>query len=151
MGLCRETRRHPPRSPLRPERANLSVLLRRARQKRGLRLQAARFRLLGAGAEVFERHDLSLAPVIENPVMKTTTVADLRNNFRRVSAWIENGETVEIVKRGRPFARLVPPVPENPAPNVHWQAQAREIWRGRVFSADKVKAMEDFEHEGEEG
>ena len=40
--------------------------------------------------------------------MKTATVADLRNNFRRVSAWIENGELVEIVKRGRAFARLVP-------------------------------------------
>ena len=40
--------------------------------------------------------------------MKTATVADLRNNFRRVSAWIENGETVEIVKRGQVIAQLVP-------------------------------------------
>jgi antitoxin (DNA-binding transcriptional repressor) of toxin-antitoxin stability system len=84
--------------------------------------------------------------------MKTASVADLRNNFRRVSAWIENGETVEIVKRGRPFARLVPPVPaKEAAPKVDWRAQAEEIWRGRVFSAAEVQEMEDFEQEGQEG
>jgi antitoxin (DNA-binding transcriptional repressor) of toxin-antitoxin stability system len=40
--------------------------------------------------------------------MKTVTVRDLRNDFRRVSKWIEKGETVQIVKRGKPFARLAP-------------------------------------------
>ena len=84
--------------------------------------------------------------------MKTATVADLRNHFRRVSAWIENGETVEIVKRGRTFARLVPPVPSKDAvPKVDWAAQRKAIWGNRVFSAAQVKAMEDFENEGEEG
>ncbi len=84
--------------------------------------------------------------------MKTATVADLCNHFRRVSAWIENGETVEIVRRGRPFARLVPPAPtEGPGPNVDWEAQRRAIWGSRIFSAAEVKAMEDFEREGEQG
>lgn len=84
--------------------------------------------------------------------MKTATVADLRNHFRRVSAWIENGEAVEIVKRGRPFARLVPSMDVKSKPvKVDWAAQAREIWRGRVFSAAEVAAMDEFEHEGEEG
>ena len=90
--------------------------------------------------------------MISKAIMKSATVADLRNHFRRVSAWIENGETVEIVKRGRIFARLVPPVPaEKPVPKVDWRAQAREIWRGRVFSAEEVQEMEDYEQEGEEG
>ena len=40
--------------------------------------------------------------------MKTATVADLRNNFARVSKWIEAGEKVSITKRGQPFAILVP-------------------------------------------
>ncbi len=84
--------------------------------------------------------------------MKTATVADLRNHFRRVSAWIENGETVEIIKRGRTFARLVPPVPEKTAlPTVDWAAQRKAIWGSRVFSAAEVTAMEDFEQDGEEG
>jgi prevent-host-death family protein len=46
--------------------------------------------------------------MIHFSIMKIATVADLRNHFRRISAWIEDGEAVEIVKRGKPFARLVP-------------------------------------------
>jgi prevent-host-death family protein len=40
--------------------------------------------------------------------MKTATVADLRNHFPRVFRWIEEGESVEVTKRGRVVARLVP-------------------------------------------
>ena len=40
--------------------------------------------------------------------MKTATVRDLRNDFGRLSKWLEKGETVQIVKRGKPFARVVP-------------------------------------------
>ena len=40
--------------------------------------------------------------------MKTATVRDLRNNFARLSKWLEQGETIEIVKRGKPVANLVP-------------------------------------------
>ncbi len=40
--------------------------------------------------------------------MKTATVRDLRNSFSRVSKWLEAGETVQIIKRGRPYARVVP-------------------------------------------
>lgn len=40
--------------------------------------------------------------------MKTATVRDLRNRFNQVSKWIEKGETVQITKRGKPFARVVP-------------------------------------------
>ena len=40
--------------------------------------------------------------------MKKATVRDLRNKFGRISKWLEMGETVQVVKRGRPFARVVP-------------------------------------------
>jgi antitoxin (DNA-binding transcriptional repressor) of toxin-antitoxin stability system len=40
--------------------------------------------------------------------MKTATVRELRNDFGRLSAAIEKGQSVQILKRGRPFARLVP-------------------------------------------
>lgn len=40
--------------------------------------------------------------------MKTANVRDLRNRFRRISRWLETGETVRVMKRGRPFARVVP-------------------------------------------
>ena len=43
--------------------------------------------------------------------MKTATVRDLRNEFRRISKWLEAGETVQVLKRGTPFARVVPEPP----------------------------------------
>ncbi len=84
--------------------------------------------------------------------MKTATVADLRNNFRRVSALIDNGESVEITKRGRVVARLVPPVTSKPKlVKPDWKAQIKAVWGDRVFSAAEVKAMREAELEGEEG
>ena len=40
--------------------------------------------------------------------MKTATVRELRNDFGRISAWLETGETIQVLKRGKPFARVVP-------------------------------------------
>jgi antitoxin (DNA-binding transcriptional repressor) of toxin-antitoxin stability system len=78
---------------------------------------------------------------------KTATVADLRNNFRRVSAWLENGESVEIVKRGRRFARLVPAAAAYPKESikVDFAAQLRAVWGKRVFSDGEVAAMREAE------
>ncbi|MDZ4815986.1 MAG: prevent-host-death protein [Verrucomicrobiota bacterium] len=86
--------------------------------------------------------------------MKTATVADLRNNFRRVSAWIEHGETVKILKRGRAFAQLTAiPVAETGGVLVKPDIMARlnEVWGDRMFSMKEVEAMRAAELEGEEG
>jgi len=40
--------------------------------------------------------------------MKTATIGELRNEFARLSKWLEKGESVQIIKRGKPFARVVP-------------------------------------------
>lgn len=88
--------------------------------------------------------------MIDLSIMKKATVADLRNNFRRVSSWIQNGEPVEISKRGKPFARLVPASTKEHV-KVDFRAQLREIWGDRVFSDAEVKAMREAELEGEEG
>ncbi|HVL68283.1 MAG TPA: hypothetical protein VM364_13555 [Vicinamibacterales bacterium] len=40
--------------------------------------------------------------------MKTATVRELRNGFRRISRWLEQGESVQVLRRGKPFARVVP-------------------------------------------
>ncbi len=40
--------------------------------------------------------------------MKAATVRDLRNDFGRVSKWIEAGEVVQVFKRGKPYARVIP-------------------------------------------
>ncbi len=85
--------------------------------------------------------------------MKTATVADLRNNFRRVSSWIEHGETVQIIKRGRAFAQLMATPPSTPGlvPKVDFMAQLKEIWGDRMFSDAEVQAMRDAEREGDWG
>lgn len=86
--------------------------------------------------------------------MKTATVADLRNNFRRVSSWIEHGETVHIMKRGRAFAQLTSlaqKTSSTAAPKPDIMARLDEVWGDRVFSMDEVAAMREAELEGEEG
>jgi antitoxin (DNA-binding transcriptional repressor) of toxin-antitoxin stability system len=40
--------------------------------------------------------------------MKTATVRELRNEFGKLSKWLDRGETVQILKSGRPVARVVP-------------------------------------------
>jgi antitoxin (DNA-binding transcriptional repressor) of toxin-antitoxin stability system len=77
---------------------------------------------------------------------RTASVADLRNNFRRISAWIENGEPVEILKRGRRFARLLPAAeaPRKPV-KVDFERQMRATWGERVFSAEEVRSMREAE------
>ncbi|RFC49223.1 MAG: Antitoxin component of toxin-antitoxin stability system, DNA-binding transcriptional repressor [Verrucomicrobia bacterium] len=85
--------------------------------------------------------------------MKTATVADLRNNFRRISTWIEHGETVQIVKRGKVFAQLIatPPSAMRAVPKVDFMAQLKEIWGDRMFSDAEVEAMREAEREGDPG
>lgn len=86
--------------------------------------------------------------------MKTATVADLRNHFRLISSWLEHGETVRIIKRGRAFAQLTAIPAENapsaiPKPDI--MAQLHEVWGNRMFSMSEVEAMRAAELEGEEG
>jgi hypothetical protein len=86
--------------------------------------------------------------------MKTATVADLRNNFRRVSSWIEHSETVQILKRGRAFAQsssLAEVSTARMAPKPDLMARLHEVWGDRVFSMEEVAAMREAELEGEEG
>jgi antitoxin (DNA-binding transcriptional repressor) of toxin-antitoxin stability system len=91
--------------------------------------------------------------MIDKSIMKRATVADLRNNFRRVSAWIANGEKVEITRRGKPFAQLQPitAAPSALPTKIDFEAQRRAIWGKRSFSKAEVLAMRAAELEGEEG
>ncbi len=85
--------------------------------------------------------------------MKTATVRDLRNNFARVSGWIEHGEAVEITKGGKAFARLVPATEGKSGKlvKVNFARQLRKTWGSRVFSAADVAEMRAAELEGEQG
>jgi prevent-host-death family protein len=64
--------------------------------------------------------------------MKTASVADLRNRFPSVFRWIEDGETVELTKRGRVVARIVPAPAAKPRKfkMPDFAARSREIMGG---------------------
>lgn len=85
--------------------------------------------------------------------MKTATVRDLRNNFSRLEAWLAEGETVEIRKRGETIAELRNPSRRTKAEPAmpDFMARMRKIWKGRVFTAEEVARMRADELEGEEG
>jgi antitoxin (DNA-binding transcriptional repressor) of toxin-antitoxin stability system len=48
--------------------------------------------------------------------MKTATTQELRQGLARILSWIEQGEEVQITRRGQVLARLVPPAPLRQAP-----------------------------------
>lgn len=90
--------------------------------------------------------------MIHISIMKSATVADLRNQFRRVSAWIEEGETVQIIRRGKPFARLLAVTPEiQSKKKPDMLAQLREIWGDKIYTEAQVREMRETEIAGEEG
>lgn len=84
--------------------------------------------------------------------MKTATVAELRNEFRRVSNWLEDGETIEIRKWGKVVAHLVPASDKASSgvkkPDI--MRRLREMWGKRVFSKAEVEAMRAAELERED-
>ena len=59
---------------------------------------------------------------------------------------------MQIIKRGKAFARLVPASEPAAKPvKIDWAAQRKAIWGNRVFSKAEVKAMDEAELEGEQG
>lgn len=77
--------------------------------------------------------------------MRTVTVRELRNEFPRIEAWVHEGESINISKRGKVIARLVPVSASSVAatnvkkPDI--MARLQETWGGRIFSLEEVAAM----------
>ena len=87
--------------------------------------------------------------------MKAATVRELRNEFPRIEAWIHEGESINISKRGKVIATLVPALgsttsPQRP-PKVDIMARLRETWGERVFTTEQVAAMRADELAGDPG
>jgi prevent-host-death family protein len=81
--------------------------------------------------------------------MKSASVREIQHHFRRVLAWVENGEEVLVTRRNKTVARLVPStpttLPDVPLPD--FAARARAIWgkhpKGRALSAEILAERED--------
>ena len=84
--------------------------------------------------------------------MKTVNVRDVRNRFSTLEAWVEAGERIEIRKRGKPIAWLVPvPKDHKIVVKPDFASRRKAIWGEKKFSHADVKAMREAELEGEQG
>ena len=72
--------------------------------------------------------------------MRTASVRDLRNNFARVSRWLQAGENVEITKRGVPMY-LISALPASKngqkEPRKKLDLEALRAWKKKVFGKRK--------------
>ena len=74
--------------------------------------------------------------------MRSTTVRELRNNYSKVLGWVARGEEVEVTRRGKVVARVVPATTPAPA-EVDWSTSAalsRPDW-ARALSAEQSVAL----------
>lgn len=81
--------------------------------------------------------------------MKSTTVRELRNNYSQVLQWVSEGEEVEVTRRGKVVARVIPPVPSRP-PKVDWTQSAalnRQVW-STVLTSEQSAAILADSHRG---
>jgi len=87
--------------------------------------------------------------------MKTATVRELRNEFPRIEAWVREGESITIRKRGQVIGVLIPaPTDDGVAKSVKKpdiMARLHQTWGGRVFSLEEVAVMRGDELSGDLG
>lgn len=75
--------------------------------------------------------------------MKTATVRDVQHHLAEVLAWVEQGEEVQITRRSKPVARLVPEksAKPDPVPLPDFVARARRIWGSRPKGGSLSKTI----------
>jgi prevent-host-death family protein len=74
--------------------------------------------------------------------MKSTTVRELRNNYAKVLRWVAKGEEVEVTRRGKVVAKVIPPVLSSRS-EVDWSKSAalnRKPW-SRVLTSEQSAAV----------
>lgn len=60
--------------------------------------------------------------------MKTATMRDLKHNLRQVTRWLDTGQEVQLTRRGKPFARVVPDTGAPKFRRPDFAAGLREVW-----------------------
>ena len=77
--------------------------------------------------------------------MKSTTVRELRNNYSRVLKWVAKGEEVEVTRRGKIVAKVVPPAAPRAA-EVDWAQSAaltRRSWHTTLTVEESANLLGD--------
>jgi antitoxin (DNA-binding transcriptional repressor) of toxin-antitoxin stability system len=78
--------------------------------------------------------------------MKTATVRDLRTKFPVLARWLEDGQQIDITRRGRVIARLTPAGSNPPVPikRPDIMKQLHEIYGDFVIPEEEVQAILDY-------
>lgn len=75
--------------------------------------------------------------------MRSTTVRELRNNYSKILKWVSKGEEVEVTRRGKVVAKVVPPMPASPS-EVDWSKSAalnRKPWSNVLASHESAAIL----------
>ena len=81
--------------------------------------------------------------------MKSTTVRELRNNYSMVLKWVAKGEEVEVTRRGKVVAKVVPPAPAHTR-KVDWTSSAalnRQPWSTVLTSEQSAAVLAESQAE----
>ena len=73
--------------------------------------------------------------------MKRASVRDLRYSFKDVEAQLAEGEEIEIVKRNKVIAKLVPVTPPAPRQMPDFLGRMKKIWGDQVFEPSNVELL----------
>ncbi len=69
--------------------------------------------------------------------MKSATIRQIQHNLNEVLSWVENGEEVQIFRRKKLVAKIVPLLPDG-ANTPNFTARAKQVWgktpRGKLLS-----------------
>ncbi|MBC7368562.1 MAG: type II toxin-antitoxin system prevent-host-death family antitoxin [Undibacterium sp.] len=77
--------------------------------------------------------------------MRTTTVRELRNNYAQVMKWVAKGEEVEVTRRGKVVAKVVPSVTAG-LKEVDWAqsvALNRTAWGKTLTARESASVLAD--------
>jgi antitoxin (DNA-binding transcriptional repressor) of toxin-antitoxin stability system len=73
--------------------------------------------------------------------MKRATVRDLRYSFKEVEAQLAEGEEIEIVKRKKVIARLIPVTPPSVAEKPDFTARMRQNWGDKILEPSNAELL----------
>jgi prevent-host-death family protein len=79
--------------------------------------------------------------------MKTATVRQIRHDFGTVLGWVEDGEQVEVSKRGKVVALITPPPPAakpaGPRKRPDFAARLKRIYGDQVLPGNIIVEERD--------
>jgi antitoxin (DNA-binding transcriptional repressor) of toxin-antitoxin stability system len=79
--------------------------------------------------------------------MKRASIRDLRYDFTKVETLLQSGEEIQITRRKRVIARLLPPATDNPkSTQPDFRARLKRIYGSRTLAAtgaDLIAAERD--------